>query len=341
VENRILIDAIHIHSLGGKRLLEYLIKSINQKKLLNNILFFFDKRLDLESNPLLKKCNFYKINPRISSRILAYKRYSKDFNTIVCLSNIPPPYKIRDKIVYVYFHNLLLIQSFSNELKDFITNKLKKIYIKQKNIENYNWIVQTDYMKEQLSRSLLIKRSQIEVLPFFDITQFKKRKKFFNDSTINFLYVTSNLKHKNIEKLIRAFKSVTFQNKKTINLYITVDGGDIFIDKKRIFFVGNLDKNNLVKFYQKTHYLIYPSFVESLGLPILEAIKSGCNVIVSEIPTFKSICNPSLFINPNSVESIRESIEKAINVDYINQSNIVVKNKIDNFIELIFKNVQK
>ena len=92
-------------------------------------------------------------------------------------------------------------------------------------------------------------------------------------------------------------------------------------------------------FYKKSHYLIYPSYAESLGLPVLEAIKSGCNVILSNIPTFKEICNSSLFFDPKSEHSISKSMIRAVNNDYIKKSNIVVKNKIDNFIELMFKNV--
>ena len=337
--NKILIDSIYIHAFGGKKLLEYLIKSLKKRKLLNNILFFFDYRLDLKEDLLFNECNYYKIKPRISSRISAYKKYSKNFNTIVCLSNIPPPYKILEKTVYIYFHNLLLIQDFSNGLYNSIINKLKKIYIKQKSFPNYNWIVQTDYMKEQIVTSLFIKKSRIKVFPFFDIGKIKVSNKNFKASTINFLYVTSNLRHKNIKKLINAFKLSSFNNKKKINLYLTIDGKDIFIENKKIIFLGNLEKNEVLNFYKKAHYLIYPSYAESFGLPILEAIKSGCNVILSNISTFKEICNSSLFFNPKSEESISKSMIKAVNIHYINKSNIVVKNKIDNFIELIFKNV--
>ena len=49
-------------------------------------------------------------------------------------------------------------------------------------------------------------------------------------------------------------------------------------------------------FYKKSHYLIYPSYVESLGLPVLEAINQGCKYAIKIIPTFKEICNPSLFL---------------------------------------------
>jgi len=339
VENKILIDSIYIHSFGGKELLEYLIKSLKKRKLLNNILFFFDYRLNIEENILFNDCFFYKIKPRITSRISAYNKYSKNFNTIVCLSNIPPPYKILNKTVYIYFHNLLLIQGTLSGFYNSLLNKLKKIYIKQKNFSNYNWIVQTEYMKEQIAMSFLIKKNKIKVYPIFDISKIKESNKNFKASTINFLYVTSKSKHKNINKLINAFKLSKFNNKKKINLYLTIDGDDILQKNKKIKFVGKIEKYELLDFYKKSQYLIYPSYCESFGLPILEAIKSGCNVILSNIPTFNEICNSSLFFDPKSEESISKSMVKAVNNDYINKSNIVVKNKIDNFIELMFRNV--
>ena len=339
MENKILVDSIYLHSFGGKELLEYFIKSLKKRKLLNNILFFFDYRLNTEENILFNDCFFYKIKPRITSRSSAYNKYSKDFNTIVCLSNIPPPYKILNKKVFIYFHNLLIIQGFSSGLYNSILNKLKKLYIKRKNFSNYNWIVQTNYMKEQIAKSFLIKKTKIKVYPFFDIDKIKKSNKNFKSSTINFLYPTSHLKHKNIKNLINAFRLSKFKNKKEINLYLTIDGDDISNENKNIKFVGKLEKNELLTFYKKSHYLIYPSYAESLGLPIIEAIKSGCNVILSNIPTFNEICNSSLFFDPKSEYSISKSMIRAVNNDYIDNSNIVVKNKIDNFIELMFENV--
>lgn len=339
MDKKILIDSIYIHSFGGKELLEYLILSIKKRGLLNKTVFFFDIRLNTEENLLFKDCFFYKIKPRVSSRISAYKNYSKSFKTVVCLSNIPPPYKILNKKVFIYFHNLLLTQDFSNGFYNLILNRLKKIYIKKKNSPNYDWIVQTNYMKDQVAMSFSIKKTKIKVYPFFDIDKIKLSNKNFKSSTINFLYPASHLKHKNIKNLINAFRLSKFKNKKEINLYLTIDGDDISYENKNIKFIGKLKKNELLTFYKKSHYLIYPSYAESLGLPILEAIKSGCNVILSNIPTFKEICNSSLFFDPKSEYSISKSMIRAVNNDYIKRSNIVVKNKIDNFIELMFKNV--
>ena len=81
MENKILIDSIYVHSFGGKELLEYFIKSLKKRKLLNNILFFFDYRLNTEENILFNDCFFYKIKPRITSRSSAYNKYSKDFKS--------------------------------------------------------------------------------------------------------------------------------------------------------------------------------------------------------------------------------------------------------------------
>ena len=69
MDKKILIDSIYIHSFGGKELLEYLILSIKKRGLLNKTVFFFDIRLNTEENLLFKDCFFYKIKPRVSSRI--------------------------------------------------------------------------------------------------------------------------------------------------------------------------------------------------------------------------------------------------------------------------------
>jgi glycosyltransferase involved in cell wall biosynthesis len=81
--------------------------------------------------------------------------------------------------------------------------------------------------------------------------------------------------------------------------------------------------------------LIYPSIIESFGLPLIESIEFNCKIIASDLDYVKEIVNPSIIFNPFSVLSISNSIDFALENNDIKESEIIINNKIDKFTELI------
>ena len=60
------------------------------------------------------------------------------------------------------------------------------------------------------------------------------------------------------------------------------------MNNKKIKYLGSINRNK-IKYYSKYYY--FPYLVESFGLPIFEGIKSGSNIILSNINSLKEICN--------------------------------------------------
>jgi glycosyltransferase involved in cell wall biosynthesis len=81
--------------------------------------------------------------------------------------------------------------------------------------------------------------------------------------------------------------------------------------------------------------LIYPSVIESFGLPLIESIEFNCKIIASNLDYVKEIVKPSVVFDPFSVSSISNSIDYVIENNNIEDSEMLIKNKIDKFIELI------
>ena len=75
--------------------------------------------------------------------------------------------------------------------------------------------------------------------------------------------------------------------------------------------------------------MIFPSLKESFGLPLIEGIQAGCYIIVSNLNYAKEIIDASIYFDPNSVESIKNSIVKCISGSDLNPSRILVKNSIE------------
>jgi glycosyltransferase involved in cell wall biosynthesis len=76
---------------------------------------------------------------------------------------------------------------------------------------------------------------------------------------------------------------------------------------------GWVDSETLPAFYQMAQALLLPSLFESFGLPILEAMASGCPVVTSNCYGSKEIAaDAAALVDPMSVESIADGIRTVL-----------------------------
>ena len=76
-------------------------------------------------------------------------------------------------------------------------------------------------------------------------------------------------------------------------------------------FTGKINIFDIHKFYKKVDYLIFPSLLESLGLPLIEAGLYDLPIICSKKDYVFDVCNPVLTFDPENVEEIKKSLLKA------------------------------
>lgn len=73
----------------------------------------------------------------------------------------------------------------------------------------------------------------------------------------------------------------------------------------------NVNDSELAQVYKKAIVLIFPSYYEGFGIPILEAWAMKCPVVLSNTSCFPEIAgDAALYFNSKSVQSIRTIIEK-------------------------------
>jgi glycosyltransferase involved in cell wall biosynthesis len=76
---------------------------------------------------------------------------------------------------------------------------------------------------------------------------------------------------------------------------------------------GWVDSATLPAFYQQAEALLLPSLFESFGLPILEAMASGCPVVTSNCYGSREIAaDAAMLVDPLSVENIAEGIDRVL-----------------------------
>jgi glycosyltransferase involved in cell wall biosynthesis len=79
-----------------------------------------------------------------------------------------------------------------------------------------------------------------------------------------------------------------------------------------VVFVGGVPQEETVRFYQAADVLIYPSFNETFGLPILEAMACGTPVVTSNVSSMPEIAgDAAVLIDPSDPDSIAAGILRA------------------------------
>jgi alpha-1,3-rhamnosyl/mannosyltransferase len=81
-------------------------------------------------------------------------------------------------------------------------------------------------------------------------------------------------------------------------------------DIKHIGYIESVDRPAL---YQAASLFVMPSLYEGFGIPILEAMLSGCPVVAADIPVLRETGGKAaLYVNPEKVSDMARIIERAL-----------------------------
>ncbi len=331
----LLIDSLYINSSGGLLLLIELLKTLSAR----NISFYLlaDKRCE----GLLDEYNVEYLPASHLQRRSFYIRNKKRFSTVFCFGNIPPLIKL-EVPVFTYFHNINLLT-----IKDFPTWRAKILgFFKREYIRYYRnntdrWIVQTSNTEQELFKHFRESKLKIMVLPFYilsDSIESLKETEHGDD----YVYVAYYSGAKGHEELLRAWEILS-ANGFTKRLHLTVNNNHPHFLKKiensrkngvNVINHGQVPFDRICELYKCSKAIIYPSRNESLGLGIIEAINSGCDVLGSDLPFIHAVCTPSETFNPYSPYSIANAVLK-YEKGNSHKTELTISNSLDQLIELI------
>ncbi|OGD63370.1 hypothetical protein A2160_02705 [Candidatus Beckwithbacteria bacterium RBG_13_42_9] len=223
---------------------------------------------------------------------------------------------------------------------------LEYLFVKQKKstIESADKIICiSEAVKRDVIKYYQVKENKLVVTHLGISPIFKKilsksiKQKFLKENKLNkafVLYVGKRSKYKNFNCLALAFSKI----KKSFPADMACVGGGNFSEKEisflrklkileKVRLFPTVTDQQLVFFYNCAQALIVPSLDEGFGLPILEAMASGCPAIVSDIPVFREIAgNIPTYFNPADVSSISRSIQAVLTkADSINYSLLARK----------------
>lgn len=143
------------------------------------------------------------------------------------------------------------------------------------------------------------------------------------------LFVGTLQPRKNIARLIEAFSKI----KNDIHLVIVGKKGwqyEGILEAPKKFSIGNnvkfLDSvpdEDLPAFYKNAICFVLPSLYEGFGLPVLEAMKYGCPVVISNASSLPEAGGEAaLYVDPLDTEDIKKKLELMINSEELREKLI-------------------
>jgi glycosyltransferase involved in cell wall biosynthesis len=95
---------------------------------------------------------------------------------------------------------------------------------------------------------------------------------------------------------------------------------DLGLPKNSVILTGRIDDDQLVKLYNLSHLLVYPSLSEGFGLPILEAMSCGAPAIGSNCASVPEVIGyEDALFDPRSVESICQKMLEVLTNETLRQ----------------------
>ena len=135
------------------------------------------------------------------------------------------------------------------------------------------------------------------------------------------IFVSTIIKRKNLASLLTAFDRV----RECHDLRLVVVGSRVWwqdelcdaYDRMRhasdVVFLGHVDTATLAQLVSAAEALVYPSFFEGFGIPVLEAFHAETAVIASNTTSLPEVAgDAALLVDPHSVEAIAEAMEQLL-----------------------------
>jgi hypothetical protein len=254
----------------------------------------------------------------------------------ISLHDVTP--NVRAKYLYTYMHNPSPFFKKRKELKLNWRFNLFVIFYKYLYCLNVKkttaCIVQQNWFRDKIAdlcrlpkEKIIVAKPEYEekISSLYD-GKFKKGQFFFNSYPRDF---------KNFETICKASEILNKDKEITNdwNIYLTIDGTENdyshnVVEKykynKHIHFLGLLSRNECEGYYRSSECLIFPSLLETWGLPISEYKIYGKKMILADLPyayESASVAEHVAFFDPMNEKQLAGIMKSVIN----NQSTHIFK----------------
>lgn len=259
-----------------------------------------------------------------------FKKYSKDKDIYLWISIHDMTPKVHAKHQVTYFHNPTF--AYKAGWKDFKYNKkvflfsLFYKYLYKINVHANDYvIVQQDWIASSMQKLLNMDLNHICVMRAEHGIDTSKYQNIEKIQPYTFFFPSVSRHFKNFEIICEATKRLNREiNQDLYQVVLTIDGSENTYAKdvvnqynavSNIHFTGLLSLDDVFAYYKKSSCLIFPSKLETWGLPISEAKEFDLSMIVADLPyahetvgTYDGVC----FFDVNDADDLKVKMKKAI-----------------------------
>ena len=282
---------------------------------------FFKKGPFRDIRILIFRCNFY-----ISLFSHKKNKFNCDDFIEIYLNGIPPCFRFYySKVkVYIFIQNRLFFEKKINNLNSFINIKIylriliSKVFLNLFLRKNDILVSQTNTMRKILLNTFKFNKviNQEKLWGHFNFNRVENTIRNIQVIDIDLIDFIRNLskenillfypadyyEHKNHINLIDAINLLNPDKIKKFKLILTINYSDISSltnnNCENIIFTGRLKYIDILKIYKIVDYLIFPSYLESYGLPLIEAKYNDLKIISSKLNYVYDVCHPFKVFDP-------------------------------------------
>ena len=299
--NKISQKTIDIHKanvvgLGAEKFVSGLIKQLlNVKEIDINIIYISAESSVKEfhkftSKPIIVDYVFGVLSRLIE--IICWRFFRKQENEILVLGDLPLNTSARQ---YVLCHQSLMFKKFlfgsKNFFKFLVFRFVFKAFLKKGDVV----LVQSDEMAKNIRRKI---NSNVDVRViditsnFFGWPEFNRTKKEISAEVtegLKLFYPSAFYPHKNHHFL------GSLELPKDTEVLVTIAEDLLPINSNSITCLGNITRDEVYKLYREIDALLFLSSNESLGMPILEAVRCNLPVICPYAEYSKNLYSENCF----------------------------------------------
>lgn len=243
----------------------------------------------------------------------------------------PPPHRLPTVMTFVDLQHRAFPQFFS--VRDRLMRRLRM----ERPVSGARAVIAiSEFTKRSLVETLSADPAKIHVVPlacdarFFRAPAADGREDFF-------FYPAAPLPSKNHERLLDAFGEVARRHP-SVQLVLS---GPALHDwsaveravgerglNERVEISGTLRDEELAERYARARALVFPSLYEGFGLPVAEAMASGCLVLASNAASVPEVAGQgALIFDPRDVAAIEEAMERALSLSPAETATLVEKGR--------------
>lgn len=338
----IVISAVNLRQGGGLTVLRDCLEFISESELSNayHVIALVHKR-ELSDFPNIEYIEFPKSAKswfrRIYYEYFYFSKLAKKLKPYLWLSlhDMTPNVKVERQAVYMHnasIANRLKLSDFKFD-KKYIAFTLFYKYLYRINIHrNQYCIVQQDWFRNICSELFDIPRTKFIVArPKILISRtLPSESRFYEKKCFKFFYPSLPRPFKNFETVCEAASILKSLGLLDVKIIITIDGTENdyshsvykkYKDNELIKFVGLQTKEEMRKYYNDTDCLIFPSRLESWGLPISEFIPYAKPMIIADEPYAHETSEGAIsvaFFPTNDAQFLAKLIKELNSGDYSN-----------------------